>query len=413
MTTAFKQFLKKLGPGILFAGAAVGGSHLVQSTRAGALYGYQLLPLVLLINLLKYPFFELSQRYTINTGNNILQGYLNYHRILLNGYFVISFFSSFVTIAAVSFVAASLLSYSLHGLISTTLALVIVLSLSFLILFIGHFKLLNTCIKALMLILTIAVIAASIMTLTIQTEHTHANSPDLLTLSSFTFMLALMGWMPAPLDSCAWTSLWLQQKAKRQQMTINDAIVDLRFGYILTTVLAVLFLSLGVEVMHYSGETFSSNGIAFSEQLIDLFGDTLGRWSESLLCIAAFATMFSTTLTCLDAYPRTLAETIHLQSNNKVLKPVFYWSFAIILCLCSFIIVEYYRQNLKHLIDLATILAFLTAPIIALFTLIVIKRTHNHNIEPSRPILILSYLGLIFLTLTTTSYLLLNGHPFL
>ena len=31
-----KNFLKSIGPGLLFAGAAIGVSHLVQSTRAGA-----------------------------------------------------------------------------------------------------------------------------------------------------------------------------------------------------------------------------------------------------------------------------------------------------------------------------------------------------------------------------------------
>ena len=32
--------LKSLGPGLLFAGAAIGVSHLVQSTRAGADFGF-------------------------------------------------------------------------------------------------------------------------------------------------------------------------------------------------------------------------------------------------------------------------------------------------------------------------------------------------------------------------------------
>ena len=34
---------KTLGPGILFASTAIGVSHLVQSTRAGADYGFSLL----------------------------------------------------------------------------------------------------------------------------------------------------------------------------------------------------------------------------------------------------------------------------------------------------------------------------------------------------------------------------------
>ena len=36
-------WIKKLGPGLLFAGAAIGVSHLVQSTRAGADFGWGLL----------------------------------------------------------------------------------------------------------------------------------------------------------------------------------------------------------------------------------------------------------------------------------------------------------------------------------------------------------------------------------
>ena len=52
------NFYKTLGPGILFASTAIGVSHLVQSTKAGALFGFGLLWAVILANLLKYPFFS-------------------------------------------------------------------------------------------------------------------------------------------------------------------------------------------------------------------------------------------------------------------------------------------------------------------------------------------------------------------
>ena len=55
--------LSKLGPGLLFAGAAIGVSHLVQSTRAGADFGWGLVWALLLINLFKYPFFQYGPRY--------------------------------------------------------------------------------------------------------------------------------------------------------------------------------------------------------------------------------------------------------------------------------------------------------------------------------------------------------------
>ena len=59
--------LEKLGPGLLFAGAAIGVSHLVQSTRAGADFGWGLLWGLLLINLFKYPFFQLTRQLALNT----------------------------------------------------------------------------------------------------------------------------------------------------------------------------------------------------------------------------------------------------------------------------------------------------------------------------------------------------------
>lgn len=56
-----KLSLNKLGPGLLFAGAAIGVSHLVQSTRAGAEFGMGLIWALLLVNLFKYPFFNMAR----------------------------------------------------------------------------------------------------------------------------------------------------------------------------------------------------------------------------------------------------------------------------------------------------------------------------------------------------------------
>ena len=52
------KWTKRLGPGLLFAGAAIGVSHLVQSTRAGADFGWGLLWALLLANIMKYPFLN-------------------------------------------------------------------------------------------------------------------------------------------------------------------------------------------------------------------------------------------------------------------------------------------------------------------------------------------------------------------
>ena len=59
----------------MFAGAAIGVSHLVQSTRAGADFGFGLIWALLLINLIKYPFFAFGVYYTSRTGQDLLTAF--------------------------------------------------------------------------------------------------------------------------------------------------------------------------------------------------------------------------------------------------------------------------------------------------------------------------------------------------
>ena len=89
------KYLKKLGPGLLFAGSAVGVSHLVQSTKAGANFGFGLIWALVLINIIKFPFFEFGPRYAAATGENLLEGYKKLGKVFLNVYIVLSFTTMF------------------------------------------------------------------------------------------------------------------------------------------------------------------------------------------------------------------------------------------------------------------------------------------------------------------------------
>jgi len=63
-----RSIFKIIGPGLLFAGSAVGVSHLVQSTRAGGTYGFALVIFILLALLAKYPAFVFAPSYAVATG---------------------------------------------------------------------------------------------------------------------------------------------------------------------------------------------------------------------------------------------------------------------------------------------------------------------------------------------------------
>ena len=102
------NIISKLGPGLLFAGAAIGVSHLVQSTRAGADFGWGLIWALILVNILKYPFFEYGPRYAIATGESLLDGYCKIGKIYLIAYFILNLATMFTIQTAVTIVTAGL-----------------------------------------------------------------------------------------------------------------------------------------------------------------------------------------------------------------------------------------------------------------------------------------------------------------
>ncbi|MCA9640228.1 MAG: hypothetical protein KC492_06010, partial [Myxococcales bacterium] len=104
-----KGWVQALGPGLLFAAAAVGVSHLVQSTRAGALFGLGMFGVMLLANLTKYPAFRFGQQYAAATGTSLLEGYRRQGTWALWLYALLTLLTMFTVQAAVTFVTAALL----------------------------------------------------------------------------------------------------------------------------------------------------------------------------------------------------------------------------------------------------------------------------------------------------------------
>ena len=90
-----------LGPGLVMASAAVGGSHIIASTQAGAIYGWELVSIVILANLFKYPFFRFGVQYTLDTGNTLLEGYRQKGKFYLWLFLALNIFATVINTAAV------------------------------------------------------------------------------------------------------------------------------------------------------------------------------------------------------------------------------------------------------------------------------------------------------------------------
>lgn len=389
--------LKNLGPGLLFAGAAIGVSHLVQSTRAGADFGLGLLWALLLVNLFKYPFFQFGPRYATATGESLLDGYKKLGKGVLVIYYVLSLATMFTIQTAVTIVTAGLASSLFGDFISVKLWTVIIIIICLALLIFGKYKLLDRLMKIIIITLTISTIIAVSMALMDNTAPISFKQilPD--NSLEIAFLIAFMGWMPAPLDIAVWQSLWAIEKNKEtKQYSTKSALFDFNVGYLSTIVLGIGFLILGTLVMFNSGETFSNSASVFSGQLINMYTTNLGNWAYIIIGIAAFTTMFSTTLTTLDASPRAMAKTTQLLFKNASKFNYVFW--ISILAAGTVTIFLFLASEMGLLIKIATILSFITAPFYAVISYILISSKHTpKEWRPSKSLHILSVLGIVFL----------------
>lgn len=405
-----KTLLKTLGPGLLYAGAAVGVSHLVQSTRAGASYGFELIWVVIAANVIKYPFFEFAPRYASATGKSLVDGYNKTGKWALGIFALLTLSTMFALQAAVTLVTASLLGNIFGISLSPNSLTAIILFFTMFVLLSGKFSALDKMIKVIILTLTVSTLIAVIAAFDI--KPVDAISFDWGSATDLAFLIALIGWMPGPIDISTWHSTWTvaKQDLSGYKPSLKESLFDFNFGYIGTAFLAMGFVSLGAFVMYGSGKELSANGVAFAGQLIDMYTSSLGNWAYWLIAIAALTTMFSTTITVLDAYPRVMqpaSETLFpaLKSKNeKSMVPYTVWMLITIFGTLALLV--YFGQSMRFIVDMATTISFVAAPILAILNYKAV--THPDFPKDSKPkkwLLVYAWIGMVFLSLFSAFYL--------
>lgn len=421
MTSKQGGILKSLGPGILYAAAAVGASHLVQSTRAGANYGLALVLLILLTYVAKYPAFRFGAQYPNATGNSLLHGYRIQGQWAVAIYVVIALGTMFAALPAVTLITAGLAKVA-FGLQMGTLAIsIIILAVCAVILVVGGYHLLDRVVKVLMVILTIATLTATALIIPkIDWAVSGMIMPRGIVSTDVFFIVALLGMMPSSVDISVWHSLWSVAKARSTgyRPTLREALADFHIGYVGAFVLAVCFVLLGAGVMHNSGTQFEAGAAGFAAQFIDLYKQSLGDWSGPLIGIAAVAVMFSTVLAGLDGYPRAAVSLVRIYAGEEssadkaralsMDKTVY--TFAVIaLVLGSILILYLFVTSLKLVIDVASTLLFLFAPVIAFLNhRVMTSPIFPPHARPGRGLLALSAVGVIWMSAFSVYFLYLR-----
>jgi len=361
----FLEKYKTFGPGLLFAAMSIGVSHVVQSVKAGALFGLLLIPVVIIAHLIKYPFFKFAVQYSAHTKRSLLEGYHLLGKGYLRLFLVFILLSMSTIVAAVTFVGATILSNMLGGKIDVKVLYLVLFIGSALMLLKGHYQSLDKWIKVILVFMSLLTIYVVMYSLLFRghmvewqtiTEWSGVNF-DITSPLHIAFLVSLVGWLPCPLELSTWQSEWLLEKEKISKGAIKNSLLDFRIGYFISIVLSVLFLLLGSIYMHYSGIEPASKGTIFIQQFVQSYTQVIGKWSTPIISLVVFLTIFSSVMTLIDGYPRSILSSLKILGYDLNENKSYFWG-VVALFLGSSAIIFLFTSHFTTLISVATTLSF-------------------------------------------------------
>ncbi len=239
------------------------------------------------------------------------------------------------------------------------------------ILAIGKYNVLDSLIKIIVIVLLVSTVSAFLFTLySGPIEPVEEFVPkELWNVTGIFFLLALMGWMPTAIDLSSWNSLWTLERMKQTNYKpkLKETLLEFRLAYLITGILAVMFVVLGSFMFYGSGEELSNNNSDFAHQIVTLYTNTIGDWGYIIIAASAFTVMFGTIIAVFDGYSRSLQRTVELIFTKKEEKirikfRTFYVVFLILISTGSLVVIFQFGDNLRELVDFATVFVICDSP---------------------------------------------------
>lgn len=311
---AWSRNLRYAGPGIIWAMSAIGQTHVVLATYAGARFGFELLWMVVLAHVLAYPVFEYGARYALATGESLNHAYLQMRRArwIVGPFFAVTLLTlPFLILASLGSVTASILlaAFPAPGFDAWCIAVAVFTAV---ILFAGAYRWLERLNLWMAAVLLVGVAVAFALSPPAPAELAQAFVPT-LPAGALVTLVALMR-LPSDAGSSVMLSTWALRR--REEWLAQDGphgamrggLLGLRAGYALSLAVAVVFLCLGAVVLHPRGVDLEGVGLAL--ELSHIFTETVGAWTFPLFITIAFVALFSGYYAVADGVPRMFEDLV-------------------------------------------------------------------------------------------------------
>lgn len=368
-TGVIASWLGRLGPGLLFAATAVGVSHLVQSTRAGAEFGLTLAVLILAACAIKYPAFRFGAEYAALTGRTVLSGYERQGRWLLALILLATFIEGVGVVPAVTLVSVGLGMNLLGVQVDAIVATVATVLVASIVLLLGRYRVLENITRVFVALFAVLAVLATLAAIAEISPGQPLAAPFELNESNLFFSVSVAGWMPIGLGGSIFLSAWVIARGRTlgQPVSQRVALFDFHVGFITSLVLAFCFLIMGTIVLLGREVELAGSSAAFAAQFVGIFTEVIGQWTELIVGVAAMTVMLSTVLAVVDGFPRVYANVVTKLARGTGVpsEERLYRGFLWFQTVTSGVVLYALPRSFGAFIDFITALGFLTAPVVA------------------------------------------------
>lgn len=401
--------LSRFGPAMMMAATAVGVSHLVYSTQAGADFGFSLVWLIVLIVVLKYPAFRFAVDYASATDKSLVTAYSKISKIALAWLAVGFFVDMFIATGAVTLVTAGLIISVFKIPLSGPQVAVGLMVFSAVVLLNGQYTKAEKLVKILVLVFSVLAITATLFSLPLLGGDDRGMLATLTPDRSLAvFVIAMAGWMPMPTNGAILYSKWVCERRKidSENFDYSRALSDFRIGYGLTLVLALCFVIMGTAVLFETGRQVPATAGGFATELFGIFTTAIGTWSYPIIAAAGIAVIWSTQIALMDALPRVTDRLLGILTGRPADAPSRFKPLLLVQVVGVSIMLLFLMRNFTGFIYFATSMGFIAGPAITYYNYRAITSSDVAvEFRPTKGLVIWNWISVIVLTVFAVAFL--------
>ncbi|GAA0445474.1 Nramp family divalent metal transporter [Lentibacillus halophilus] len=301
-----------IGPGIVLAATGIGSGDLITNTTVGSEFGIMLAWAVIIGVSLKLLLTESVGRFTLATGQTILEGWRSLGKWTM-GYFII-YVTLFGLIYGASIASASgIMMYAILPIIPWWAWAIIHSVAGFTLIWFGRYKIFERVITVLIGIMSVTIVGSAIMLIPNLADLPAEALIPAISSDSVYRVLSIVGGIGGTMALAAY-GYWIQAKGWNDKSYIPFMRMDATVAYSVTGLFSISLMVISTVFLYGSNVSFEgANGI---RDFLQLYGDSFGTAPQIILTIGFWSATVSSLLGSWNGIPYLFADFVRVMKKD-------------------------------------------------------------------------------------------------